>query len=480
MIVLRVALLPLLLALACVTAFPRQAHAAPLDYDITAGHFYSQANGEAGAGGSGFSVTDKDGIAFWSEFQRLGGVAVLGYPISHRFIWKGTVVQAFQKVVMQWQPATASVSFVNIFDELRDAGKDEWLKVVCSTPKQVWLENESSLGWSEVARQRQAFLDVNPKIKAAYFAVADPVMMFGLPASRVEDMGNAFVVRLQRAVIQQWKVNTPWAKAGEVTIANGGDIGKQSGILPADALQPSGPDGAVAVPQAIAPASGARTVVIDPGHGDKEIGASYRFADGVVLLEKDINLKIAQRVATLLRGAGYRVVLTRDADVAVNRTGADLNGDGKVTADDDLQARIDIANKEKANVLVSVHNNGHPSPDQHGTEVYYNDKRPFASKNLRLAQILQRSLVSSLASAGYNTLDRGIRTDASIKQGESFYILGPQGKRIARSSEMPAALGESLFVSNPTDAAQLRSDTMIQAIARGYAVGISQFLSTDS
>ena len=51
-----------------------------------------------------------------------------------------------------------------------------------------------------------------------------------------------FVIRTQKAVFQQWKEDVPWAEAGEVTIANGGDITealkKSLGWFPAEALSP--------------------------------------------------------------------------------------------------------------------------------------------------------------------------------------------------------------------------------------------------
>ena len=53
-----------------------------------------------------------------------------------------------------------------------------------------------------------------------------------------EIMGSAFVVRCQRAVFQRWKQDVPWAKAGQVTIANGGDMAKEAAILPEEALAP--------------------------------------------------------------------------------------------------------------------------------------------------------------------------------------------------------------------------------------------------
>ncbi|MDP2727369.1 MAG: hypothetical protein Q8P59_07470, partial [Dehalococcoidia bacterium] len=113
---------------------PLQAESA-LDYDVPNGHFYTQANGQpSGASPKGYSITNDSGIAFWDEFQRLGGVDALGYPSSQRFILDGFVVQATQKVVMQWRPDAGQVYFLNTLDILHDAGKDAWLGAVRATP----------------------------------------------------------------------------------------------------------------------------------------------------------------------------------------------------------------------------------------------------------------------------------------------------------------------------------------------------------
>src|SRR5581483_4859910 len=45
----------------------------------------------------------------------------------------------------------------------------------------------------------------------------------------------------QRAVFQQWKIETPWARIGQVTIANGVDLMKEAGILPPDVVLPEAP-----------------------------------------------------------------------------------------------------------------------------------------------------------------------------------------------------------------------------------------------
>ena len=91
-------------------------------------------------------------------------------------------------------------------------------------------------------RDRLALLDANQAIIERYYAAPEPLLQYGLPTSRVEDYGNVLVIRTQRAVFQQWKEDVPWAKAGEVTIANGGDIAKELGLFPEDAMipQPAG------------------------------------------------------------------------------------------------------------------------------------------------------------------------------------------------------------------------------------------------
>jgi hypothetical protein len=200
------------------------------DWDIPQGHFFTQT---AADGESGYAVTDENGVLFWREFKRLGGVQAVGYPISGRFQWNGFTCQAMQRVVFQWRPETGQVAFVNVFDLLAEAGKDDWLLAVRQTPRPgQWQED--GLSWEQVVAQRLAVLDAFPAIKAAYFGVVgDPVTMNGLPMAAVADMGNNYTLRAQRVVIQQWKEDVPWARAGQVTFALGGTIAGEAGLLPA-------------------------------------------------------------------------------------------------------------------------------------------------------------------------------------------------------------------------------------------------------
>src|SRR5262245_23703342 len=83
---------------------PAEAQTGP-DYDLPSGaHFYTQTDGSAGATGTGFAVSNAEGVPFLDFLRANGGTSALGYPVSHRFRWNGFTVQAFQKVVFQWRP----------------------------------------------------------------------------------------------------------------------------------------------------------------------------------------------------------------------------------------------------------------------------------------------------------------------------------------------------------------------------------------
>ncbi len=201
---------------------------------IPGGYFFTEtANGQGG-----FRVLDDAQARFWSEFQRLGGLQTVGYPISQRFLYDGFVTQAFQKLILQWRPEAGQAWPVNIFDELSSAGHDATLLERRQTPLPVTAFDAPGASWDEIVRARQALLGPYPTLRSRYFSVSDPLSVFGLPTSRVEDMGNHFALRTQRAVFQQWKETVPWAAVNEITIANGGDIAKELGWLPASALAP--------------------------------------------------------------------------------------------------------------------------------------------------------------------------------------------------------------------------------------------------
>jgi hypothetical protein len=104
----------LLLALALVVAPPpadAQQAAYLEDFEIPNGYFFTQA--APGQQGAGYRVANEAGIPFWSEFQRHGGLATLGYPVSSRFVWKNDVVQLFQFGALRWRGGEERSDIVN-------------------------------------------------------------------------------------------------------------------------------------------------------------------------------------------------------------------------------------------------------------------------------------------------------------------------------------------------------------------------------
>ncbi len=222
---------------------------AALDFPLPDGHFYTQANGQSGAGGTGYSIIDAIEsfspfpptlMTFFTAFKRFGGVDTLGFPASRVLVFPDFPVQVCQKEVLQFQPGRGFF-FLNIFDIMHDRGFDAFLDSVRDIPPQFDNSPDTPLpNFDAVVARHQAFLNNDQAIRALYFSVPNPVLQFGLPTS-FKDYGNVFVIRAQRAAFQHWRVDVGPNKANTVTIVNGGDIGKEVGLFPSFAVTPVGP-----------------------------------------------------------------------------------------------------------------------------------------------------------------------------------------------------------------------------------------------
>src|SRR5206468_5321269 len=133
--------------------------------------------------------------------------------------------------VFQYEPLEKRVVLLNVMDLLHDAGRDGWLRAARNVPGPLRPDFDAGKSWPEIVAARQALLDGQPALREAYVAVRDPLALYGLPTSAVEDFGGHYAIRLQRAVLQLWKQETPWAGAGEVTRALVGDIARDAGLF---------------------------------------------------------------------------------------------------------------------------------------------------------------------------------------------------------------------------------------------------------
>ena len=212
----------------------------PRDLDIPGGHFYTQTSGRTDREpAQGYAITDADGIPFWTFFRQHGGVDVLGYPISQRFLWDGYVCQATQRAVMQWDPATHQLQLVNIFDYLSDAGKDDWLLAAHIAPRPQRTPEESApLPFLVLAHYRFRWLYTDPSIFHRYFSTPSYYTIYGLPTSPIVDMGPYYAARFQRAVLYHWKERVPWADDHGTSVGLAGDLLKEVGLIPTPAARP--------------------------------------------------------------------------------------------------------------------------------------------------------------------------------------------------------------------------------------------------
>lgn len=185
------------------------------------------------------------------------------------------------------------------------------------------------------------------------------------------------------------------------------------------------------------------TIVIDPGHGGPDPGA--KGASGTY--EKNNTLPVGLNLASLLRAAGARVILTRSTDVSP--------AEGTYYERADLEARTKIANDMNADLFISLHNDSFSNPDASGTTTYYSSPNPVATQSKALAQSTQSELVKSIGL--YN---RGVK-DAP------FYVV--------KNTEMPAVLVELGFISNPTEEMLLGSPEFQSKAAQGIYRGVLNF-----
>jgi len=229
-----------------------------------------------------------------------------------------------------------------------------------------------------------------------------------------------------------------------------------------------------------------QTVFIDAGHGGLDPGVVGATAAGHQVLEKDAALAVASRLAALLRADGYGVVMSRTRDTTVIKLAAADSNYGAITFSAihrDLAARAACANAAGANVLVSIHFDGFSDPSVGGTETFYDAARPFAASNHRLAADLQSALVARLGAA-----DRGVFTDDQLAapsltaSGDSYnhlIELGPQSPGwVDNPSQMPGALVEPLFITNPAEALIASDPAGQQKIAEALTAGVLRFAST--
>lgn len=221
--------------------------------------------------------------------------------------------------------------------------------------------------------------------------------------------------------------------------------------------------------------SGPRVVIVDPGHGGADPGAV-----GKGLREKDVCLDVAKRLAAALNKVpGYRAVISRQDDRRIP-----------------LAERMRFAEREGADLFISIHVNAAPSSRASGAEVFFlsigaaTDRAaaevarleneadpdfvvqedealrglPFAI-DLRQADTLLRS--SRIAEVVLDVLTaRGLAESRGVKQA---------GFAVLKSFQVPSILVEVGFISSPAERKKLKSSDYRQRLAEALASGVWRY-----
>lgn len=225
------------------------------------------------------------------------------------------------------------------------------------------------------------------------------------------------------------------------------------------------------VPLAVQMGLRVHRVVIDAGHGGHDSGAVGPSGTR----EKDVTLAVAKQLAQELKGQGLEVLLSRSDDSFVA-----------------LEDRAAFANKQKADLFISVHCNAARDRKLRGTEAYYLNvtddryairlaarenqasEKSLSDLQLILADMATKADVEEserLARSVEHSLTDGApdpaRRELGVKHALFYVLLG---------TKMPSVLVETAFISNRDDEKKLRSPKYQAALAHDIAAGVQQFL----
>ncbi len=232
-----------------------------------------------------------------------------------------------------------------------------------------------------------------------------------------------------------------------------------------------------------------KTVYLDAGHGGPDPGATGFTTKGHTIEEATQTLAVVRDATVLLRAAGYWVVDSRTTDSSVVRLRPGDVVDGIFTARGNhanLVARDLCANLGKADILVGVYFNAGAPNDVGGLTLYNND-RPFWHSSERLAELVQRSVLTSLRHHGYDVPDDGVHNDVGYGSADTtadhayhhLILLGPpKAGYLTTPTEMPGALIEPLFITNPAEGSIANNPAGQHAIAVGLVAAVDRYFAT--
>ena len=261
--------------------------------------------------------------------------------------------------------------------------------------------------------------------------------------------------------------------AVEITAAGSTEAAAPPPAASPPPVAPPPPSEPAAAPVLTVSGPALQTLVIDPGHGGEDIGV--RGPGGTE--EKQVTLQIARRLKTLLdTRLGIRVILTRDDDRAI--------------AIDDRAA---AANNNKADLFLSLHMNSAPAPATAGAEVFHlrldtegQDARRAIETEAVVLPVLGGATRNidvipwDLAQARHVERSALLATiiEESLRAAKIRMAARPRQDaplRVLTSVNMPAALVEMAYLTNPAQERQVRSEEFQNQVAQGLYEAILRF-----
>lgn len=189
-----------------------------------------------------------------------------------------------------------------------------------------------------------------------------------------------------------------------------------------------------------------RKILIDPGHGGIDGGASSKWGT----LEKKVNLEIALKLKVALNNLGYSVFMTREEDIGLYNDRGTIH-QKKI---EDLTNRVKLISYTGANVFVSIHLNKFPESKYYGAQVWYSNKE----ESKILGNIIQEGLKKDIQN-GNKRIE---------KSGYKDY-------KILRESSIPSVIVECGFISNYEEDKLLNEENYQNKLAISIANSIDKF-----
>lgn len=202
-------------------------------------------------------------------------------------------------------------------------------------------------------------------------------------------------------------------------------------------------------------AAGRPVVVVDAGHGGVDGGAES--VDGTI--ERDVNLKIAQRLQKRLEDKGVRVIMTRSD--AEGLYGGKTEGAIRSLKTRDMYERKAIIDKAGADLVVSIHLNSFTQDRSvKGAQVFYPAEGPgsLITQSRQAAEMIQKNL------------------NHTINIDKPRTALGKNDVFLLRDVVSPIVIVECGFLSNDEDAANLKKQQHQEKIAKSLETSICKYL----